>query len=161
MGAGFAEKTSDNYLQSTAHDRARPEHPLEPLYQRVHHYHMLDETRHVQIDHHLIRELYDSCGRVTRGINVEIFARAMKSYTTPKRTNIRIIDELVRTTPRLAPHHERLCAEVRAQRGTAPYQLEAYARKNMPKTFHLFDRYPEMARMAQAIATYDRRPAGA
>lgn len=155
LGLAFEEKTIDYYRHYQRHAKERPEHPLDPLYEQVHRYHMLDEVRHVQIDHHLVKHFYDRCGPLLRKLNVKLVARTLKAYTRPKRTNIRIIEELCRRHPNLDV--DELSNQVRALAWGGGWQEVTYSRKNAPQTFAMFDAYPEFHALSQVLLCYEPR----
>lgn len=150
VGLAFEEKTVDYFRHYQRHEKERPDAPLDPLYMEVHRYHMLDEVRHVQIDHHLIRALYDGCGKLLRTVNVKLLARTLASYTRPRRANVRVVEELARRCPRLAPRLPEMKAQIIALATSRTWQEATYSRRNAPQTFALFDEYPEMHALAGA-----------
>jgi hypothetical protein len=159
MALAFEEKTVDYYRHYQRHAKERPDAPLDPLYTDVHRYHMLDEVRHVQIDHHLVHHFYDRCGALLRGVNVKLLARTLRAYTRPRRTNMRIVEELVRRHPRLAPRLTMMKEQLRALAACRDWQEITYSRKNAPQTFALFDAYPEMHALAgDVLFCYEPEP---
>lgn len=151
MALAFEEKTIDYYRHYQRHQKERPDAPLDPLYSDVHRFHMLDEVRHVQIDHHLVREFYDRCGALLRQLNVRLLARTLRAYTRPRRANLRVVEELARRHPRLAPLLETFKAQLRALAACRDWQEITYSRKNAPQTFALFDAHPEMRALAGSV----------
>ncbi|MCO5166977.1 MAG: diiron oxygenase [Planctomycetes bacterium] len=151
LALAFEEKTIDYYRHYQRHNKERPDAPLDPLYTDVHRLHMLDEVRHVQIDHHLIKVFYDRTGPLVRAMNFRLLARTMNAYTRPRRTNLRIVEELVRRCPRLAPRLEDMKTQLRALATCRDWQEITYSRKNAPQTFALFDEYPEMHALAGSV----------
>ncbi len=154
LALAFEEKTVDYYRHYQRHAKERPDLPLDPLYEQVHHHHMLDEVRHVQIDHHLVRALYERCGRVVRGLNVRLVARTLGAYTRPRRTNLRIVEALCARHPRLAPLLPDMRAQVRGLATCRAWQEITYSRRNAPQTFALFDEFPEMHALARVLLCY-------
>jgi hypothetical protein len=151
LALAFEEKTIDYYRHYQRHLKERPDAPLCPLYTEVHRFHMLDEVRHVQIDHHLIRVFYDRCGPLLRSLNYKLLARTLRAYTRPRRTNMRIVEELVRRAPRLSPRLGDMKAQLRGLAACRDWQEITYSRKNAPQTFALFDEYPEMHALAGSV----------
>lgn len=151
LALAFEEKTIDYYRHYQRHMKERPDAPLCPLYTEVHRFHMLDEVRHVQIDHHLIHVFYDRCGALVRKLNFALLARTLRAYTRPRRTNMRIVEELVRRCPRLAPRLDDMKAQLRGLATCREWQEITYSRKNVPQTFAMFDAYPEMHALAGSV----------
>lgn len=158
LALAFEEKTIDYYRHYQRHVKERPDRPIDPLYMDVHRHHMLDEVRHVQVDHHLIQAFYDRCGGLVRKLNVKLIARTLAAYTRPKRTNIRIVEELARRHPRLAPLLPDMAAQIKALAWSESWQRITYSRKNAPQTFALFDEYPEMHALKDVLLCYEPEP---
>lgn len=156
LGVAFEEKTIDYFRHYRQHQKEHPDKPLDPLYTDVHHYHMLDEVRHVQIDHHLVRELYDQARPVMKKINVKVMQKMLGAYSRPRRAAMRLADELARKHPRLKPLLPRMKTELRAL--GREWQEVTYSRANVPQTFALFDEYPEMHALRDVLLCYEPEP---
>lgn len=161
MGVLFEEKTVDYFQQYKVHARRAPDKPLDPLYEAVHKYHALDEVRHVQIDQHLVLALYDKAPRAVRYANAAFMAAFLRAFTTPKRSQMRVLAELCRRRPHLAQHEERFRREVLERDNLRAMHRALYGRRSLPKTFEMFDERPEMIVVKPALPGYDRRPAKA
>lgn len=149
----FEEKTVDYYRQYQRHAKDQPEQPLDPLHEEVHRLHALDEVRHVQIDMHLIQQVYDPRGSLVRGLNQRLIRRLLRNYARPRRAGQRVVEETVRQHPRLAE----LLPVMRQQLlglGRA-YQEVTYGRKNAPQTFAMFDAYPEFHSLSRVLLCYE------
>jgi hypothetical protein len=158
LAVAFEEKTIDYYRHFQRHAKEHPDRPLDPLYTDVHRHHMLDEVRHVQIDHHLVKHFYDRCGPWLRALNVKLIARTLGAYARPRRTNIRIVEELARRHPRLAPLLPAMKEQIKALAWGGGWQQVTYSRKNAPQTFALFDEYPEMHALKSVLLCYEPEP---
>lgn len=152
----FEEKTIDCFTHYRMQQRDAHALKIDPLHYQVHQFHMLDEARHVQIDEHLLRYLFNKSNPILRHVNIALLKKTMSNYTNPRRANIMILEELCSQRERLRSHFLRLSDEVRAQKGKSGYQFAQYSRKNFPKTFGYFDADPEVGKaMCQVIQTYD------
>jgi hypothetical protein len=151
----FEEKTVDYFTHYRMQQRDGQSGKLDPLHYQVHQYHMLDEARHVQIDEHLLKYIFDNSNSIVRTMNVLLLRQSMRNYTTPKRANVCIIEELCNSRRHLRNQVEKLSAEVRSQKGRSPYQMAQFSRRNFPKTFSYFDSYPDISSaMQNVILTY-------
>lgn len=152
----FEEKTIDYFTHYRASQRDSQGQKLDHLHYQVHQFHMIDEARHVQIDEHLLRYIFDQSNTFVRHFNISLLQRMMKNYTNPRRANIAIVEELCRLHPRLRSHFGRLSQEIRAQNGQSPYQMAQFSRRNFPKTFSYFDAYQDLSTaMQRVIQTYN------
>jgi hypothetical protein len=72
---------------------------------------------------------------------------------------MRIVEELARLHPRLAPRLDDMKAQLRALASCSAWQEITYSRKNAPQTFALFDEYPEMHALAGSVLfCYEPQP---
>lgn len=155
----FEEKTIDYFAHYRAQQRDEKANRLDVLHYQVHQFHMLDEARHVQIDEHLLRHVFNQSSFLVRQLNIGLLRQAMKNYTTPKRANIMIVEELCNSRRHLRNQVERLSEEVRTQKGQSPYQVAQFSRRNFPKTFSYFDSYSDVSgAMREVILTYSPEP---
>lgn len=151
----FEEKTIDYFTHYRSQRRDEKAPKLDHLHYQVHQFHMLDEARHVQIDEHLLRHIFDKSNSVVRSLNITLLRKMMKNYTNPRRANIAIVEELCRVHPRLRSQVQRLSHEVRSQNGESSYQVAQFSRNNFPKTFSYFDHYSDLrSAMQTVILTY-------
>ena len=152
----FEEKTIDCFTHYRLQQRDDQAPKIDPLHFQVHQFHMLDEARHVQIDEHLLRYIFNKSNTVVRTMNIALLKKTMANYTNPKRANVFLVEELCRRHSRLKPKIEKLSNEVRAQNGRSGYQVAQYSRRNFPKTFGYFDADPGVrSAMRQVILTYE------
>lgn len=152
----FEEKTIDYFTHYRIQQRNSQQPELDQLHYQVHKFHMMDEARHVQIDEHLLAFIFNQTSPLLKFLNISLLKVMMRSYTNPKRANLRIIQELCHSCPRLRTHQERMCSEIKAQNGKSPYQMAQFSRKNFPKTFSYFDRDRRLSRAMQSvIMTYE------
>ncbi len=153
IAALFEEKTLDFHRK---HQAERDK--LDELFVAVHRYHALDELRHLQTDEHFLELLWKPAPRWKRAANAAIFRRIMWAFVHPRRTLEASISETVRRHPRLEPYHERLLAAARGVAGDRQWHEATYSRRTLPRTFALFDRFPEMASMAELLPAYQPLP---
>ena len=94
MSIFFEERTiefSRKYLRESKN--------LDPVFCRAHHLHLLDESRHVQIDQYLLRHFYDQTPKIKKIIAVWTFQLLLRSYTSPRRISKNIIRKLATAFP--------------------------------------------------------------
>lgn len=151
----FEEKTIDAFTQYRIQQRDESANKLDPLHYHVHQFHMRDEARHVQIDEHLLQYIFDKSSFLIRNLNVALLKKTMSNYTTPKRSNIFIIEDLCNSRKHLRNQVARLTNDIKSLKGQSPFQLAQYSRKNFPKTFSYFDHYSDVSEaMQEVIRTY-------
>jgi hypothetical protein len=133
---------------------------LEPHFVAVQRKHLADEIGHVRWDEALLDWVWPKSNPLLRRINVQIFAWMIKEYfTTPKRTALRIMADLIKTFPELQPQHPEFCRQLRALEYDPVYRRSLYCPENVPKTFKRFDAWPEFHSIVYAMPGYVPRNA--
>ena len=130
--------------------------PLDTAFVAAHHEHMKDETRHVHVDALLI----ERCMPPSRArLNAWLFTRMLDGVLRPTRggSGVRVIRQLVRDCPELAPREEALIQAVLALKDNPRFIASLFNRRIMPATFEMFDRCPALADLPQKLPGYDRR----
>ena len=128
---------------------------LEPHFVEVQRTHLADEIGHVRWDVQLLDFTWARTGRLTRRLNVRLFAWMIREYfTTPKRSAPRIITALVKEFPELRSRHDELCRQLLNLGHNAAYQRSLYCPENVPETFKRFDAWPEFKLMTTAMPGY-------
>jgi hypothetical protein len=130
---------------------------LEPHFVDAHRTHLRDEVDHVGWDEELLDELWESCGPALRRINAELFRWMVgEFFNTPKRGGLRVVAQLVREFPALAPRLAGLRTAVLDLARSPAYHRSLYSREMVPRTFARFDRFPEFASLNRTLYGYDR-----
>jgi len=128
---------------------------IEPHYLSIYHDHLKDETRHVHLDWHLIDRYYASASVTLRKFNARLLRTLIaRFFLPPNRSALRVVRKLVEERRELAPLLPTLEKQLLALGTDRAYQEMMYSRQTTPITFKLFDRFPEMHGMQQAIQTY-------
>ncbi len=129
---------------------------LDPAFVALHHQHMKDETRHVHLDALLIERCM---AQRNATINVRLFTAMLAGVVTPTRggSGAKVIRQLVRDMPELAPREGELIDAVLLLRNDRRFHESLFNRRLMPRTFELFDATPAMANLGRKMVGYDRR----
>ena len=129
---------------------------LEPHFVEVQRLHMADEADHVRLDEELIDALWAPAAPFLRRINARLFSwMLVEFFNTPRRAQLRVVDELVREFPALAPLRKEMRRQLLALSQDAQYQMSLYSRDIVPETFARFDEWPEFRSLA--ISSYQPR----
>lgn len=131
------------------------EEDLDPLYRQVYRAHLRDEVLHVEIDRHLLEHLYQRRGVLLRRSNAALLGWVLRAFfVRPVGTAVRILDLLIGEFPELAPRRRRMAAALAALGHDAAYQEMMFSRRVTPIAFDLFDRCPELHRLAAVLPAY-------
>lgn len=129
---------------------------LDPAFVAVHLEHLKDETRHIMIDEMLIERCL---GTRHARINAWFFMALLDGVVRPTRggSGAKVIRQLVRDRPELAPREGEMIDAVLALAGDRQFQQSLFNRNIMPRTFDVFDRTPALAGLGEKMVGYDRR----
>jgi len=132
---------------------------LEPNFVAIQRRHLADEVNHIQSDEALLDWTWQTTGKLSRGINARLFAWMMGEYfTTPKRSGLRVVAELVKEFPVLQPRWPELRDEVLQLSHNREFNLLSYSRNVTPKTFARFDQWLEFRSLNKVLAGYEPLP---
>lgn len=152
MGVLFEERTIDLHRKYSADPK------VDPLFKEVHRFHMLDESRHVRIDEHLLKEIYLPAPDWVKRLNVALMKRILGMYTAPKLAPMKAIGLMIERHPRLAEHEATFRRDIAGLRQNRAFQTANYSRQVLPQTFHHLDQFPEMRGLGDALPLYSHDP---
>ncbi|MEB3222045.1 MAG: diiron oxygenase [Candidatus Sericytochromatia bacterium] len=147
------ERTVDLYRQYRSDPR------VDPLFAAVYHAHMVDETRHVSIDHHLLATFWDPAPLWLRKLNVALLDHCLGKLTTPRVVARVSLAEVIDQSPTLRPQRATIAQELASLGKNASYQAAHFSRDCLPRSFALMDRYPEFATLRAGLPAYQPRTA--
>lgn len=128
---------------------------IEPHFVACHRAHLADEVSHVRWDQELLDRIWQQTGRFLRTVNARLFAWMLgEFFSTPKRGQLQVLEELVREFPELRSREPVLKRRLSALPRDQTYQLSLYSRDIVPLCFARFDQWPELRVMERAIRGY-------
>ncbi|HUS34525.1 MAG TPA: diiron oxygenase [Verrucomicrobiae bacterium] len=128
---------------------------LEPSFVTAQRQHLADEVGHVGWDEELLDLIWPTKSERARRINVSLFQWMMGEYfTTPKRSGLRVIHELVQEFSDLKPLWPELRSQMLALANQGDFRFISYSREVTPKSFARFDRCPEFKSLGKVLAGY-------
>jgi hypothetical protein len=135
----------------------RQEEHLEPHFVETQRLHLADEADHVRLDEELIDALWAPAAPPLRRLNARLFSWMLAEFfNTPRRAQLRVVDELVREFPELDRRRMEMRRQLLALSQDAQYQTSLYSRDIVPRTFARFDAWPEFR--ALTISSYRPQP---
>ena len=147
------EERSLFYSRGILHHREA----IEPHFVAAHRLHLADEVGHVQWDEELLDALWHRSRPLLRKANAALFAWLLgEFFSTPKRAQLSVVDELVREFPELRERQPELRRQVLALAADEDYRASLYSREIVPRTFARFDQTPEF----RALEICGYRPQG-
>ncbi len=128
---------------------------LEPSVVDVHRRHLADEVGHVRWDEELLEKLWPAHSSVAKSFNARLFAFVLCEYfNMPKRAGSRVIQQWMKECPDLNALAPVLLGQFRTLERDKDYLRTLYARKMVPKSFALLDRWPEFEFLTGMLPGY-------
>jgi len=128
---------------------------LEPQFVSLQKRHLADEIGHLQWDEELLDWIWPRTGKTWRAVNARLFAWMMGEYfTTPKRSGLRVVLDLVKEFPGLQPLWPELRIQMLRLSQNHEFNLLSYSRNVTPKAFARFDRWPEFHPLSRVFPGY-------
>jgi hypothetical protein len=128
---------------------------IEPRYQAIYRAHLAHESRHVQIDWHLIDRYFAASSAAVRRLNATLFRLAIQRYfLPPTRTAMRVLDRLMVEFKELQSVRSEMRRQLVRVGDDPAYHEMMYSRKSTPVTFSLFDRFSEFHAMRHVLHSY-------
>jgi hypothetical protein len=132
---------------------------IEPTLVETHRRHLVDEARHVHWDEELLDALWRRAHPLLRTFNAKLFAWMLEElFSTPKRAQLRVIEELGREVPELRARVPEMRRQMLALSKDEAYRKTLYSREIVPRTFARFDETPEFRVLS--LCGYDPQPKG-
>lgn len=117
--------------------------------------HLADEVGHIQWDEELLDWVWPRMGKAWRKSNAKLFAWMMGEYfTTPKRSGLRVVAELVKEFPALQPLWPEMRSQMLQLSDNEGFNLLCYSRDVTPKAFARFDQCPEFHCLSKVLPGY-------
>jgi hypothetical protein len=120
--------------------------------------HLADEADHLSLGQALLPIYWEASPLWVRWLNGRLLGFVLNEFlSAPKRSGIRVIEQLVREQPGLAPRKVELIRAMRALNDNPRFHQSLYSRQIVPKTFALFDRYTEFRDLGKGLRGYSWR----
>ena len=123
----------------------RRPHEIEPHFAAAYLAHVRDETRHVQIDWHLIDSLWPNLSGWRRELNVRLFGLIISRLLfRTGNAALSVAEELIRERPTLRTFLPQIRAELRRVGQQPQFRNMMFSARSSPIAFHLLSRFPEL-----------------
>lgn len=137
----------------------RMKEKFEPHFVAVQRAHLADEIGHVQWDQEILAITWGMRKQGFRQINAALLRAVLREFViTPKRANLRVVAQLAHEFPELAPRLPEMRRLLLALAHNQDWNLSLFSRSIVPRTFALFDRWPEFSTLSRVLCGYE--PAG-
>jgi hypothetical protein len=128
---------------------------LEPNFVATQRRHLADEVGHIGWDEELLDWVWPRLSKTYREFNSRLFIWMMGEYfTTPKRSGLHVVAELVNEFPELRPRWQEFQAQMLRLSQNEQFNLSCYSRDITPKSFARFDQWPEFRALNKILPGY-------
>ena len=125
---------------------------LDPSFVATHRAHLADEVDHVRWDEQLLDQLWANSSPGLRRANATLFRWMLAEFFyTPKRGQVRVLEQLANEYPELGPRLPELRRQMLALRLDKDYRATLYSRRIVPRTFARFDQWPEFGSLLHML----------
>jgi hypothetical protein len=117
--------------------------------------HLADETGHLSLGEALLPLYWDGSPLWVRHLSGGLLRLVLREFlSAPKRSGVHVIEYLVKECPELRPRKDELIKAMRGLDHNPEFHHSLYSRSIVPKTFRLFDRYPEFRDLGRSVRGY-------
>jgi len=117
---------------------------LEPHFASAYRAHLLDETRHVQIDRQLLQDLVQSLSPTIRRLNAAMFRWFIRTlWLRPRRAAARVLSAMIQEFPELKASRERALLELAGLEYNSDYRSMMFSATTLPMTFSFLHSHPD------------------
>lgn len=128
---------SDRYAASA--DR------VDPRFLSVYATHLEDEKGHIGLDLSVVAELWQRASKPVRRLNAWLMRVIFREFfTAPKRSGMRIIEQLVKEFPELQGKSTSLKEGLVAAGVGQGFLAQMYSYESVPSSLHFFEQHPEL-----------------
>jgi hypothetical protein len=128
---------------------------LEPCFVATYRAHLVDEAGHVRWDQELLHRWWPRIRPQLRRLNARLLGWLVREFfSAPRRGQICVLDTLAREFPELEPQLPELKRQTLALTTDARYRRSIYSREVTPRSFALFDQWPEFRVLERAMPGY-------
>ena len=128
---------------------------LEPHFVATYRAHLVDEAGHVRWDQELLHRWWPRIRPQLRRLNARLLGWLVREFfSAPRHGQICVLDTLAREFPELEPQLPELKRQTRALTADARYRRSMYSREVTPRSFALFDQWPEFRVLERAMPGY-------
>jgi len=136
----FKERT---LMYSKEYIKAKVE--VSSIYNKVHHFHMFEETRHAQMNQIFIEKMYSGASDLNRRITAYILGKVLESFSSPKRMSKAIAKRMKLEFVRPEEHDmiDQISLELPMLKNNLDFKLQFFGFKSNEGTLNLMSQYPE------------------
>jgi P-aminobenzoate N-oxygenase AurF len=130
----------------------RSKNDLESHFVAVHRTHLADEIGHVQWDEEILDWLWPETAALLRKANAGLLRWVLREFfVTPKRSNVRVVEELTREFPELRPRLKEIRRELTGLRDNPNWNRVLHSRATVPKAFARLQACPEFVSLNEVL----------
>ena len=144
MAIYFEERTL-HISRSYRREELRPGDPtIDGTFARAHFLHMIDESRHLQIDQYLLESFFETEPRWKRQLGAFLTNQVFEAYRAPKRISRKILSKMKLEDPTGARIFDQLITELPLLATDSNFKDVMFGKEALGRTRELLKIYPEM-----------------
>lgn len=131
---------------------------VSPAFARIHHLHMIEEVRHVQMDEHFIARIYEKASPTTKKLTAFLFKRVLKSFASPKYMSLAIAERLKIEFIRPLDHDliDQMINDLPQLKNNSKFQDQFFGPQATKETFTILKKHPEFNGLHSFFETTSR-----
>lgn len=143
MGIFFEERTL-MYAKEYIQDKSTS---LSPVFKEIHRLHLIEETRHVQMDEIFVDLFYRNAHPLLKKISAMTFKKMIHDFSNPKRLTRSVAEVLKRemTDTETEKQMNQLLSELPTLHQNVDFQRQMFGDQAAPRTRALILQFPELA----------------
>jgi len=143
MGIFFEERTL-MYAKEYIQDKSAL---LSPVFKEIHRLHLIEETRHVQMDEMFVDLFYRNAHPLLKKISAITFKKIIRDFSSPKRLtrNIAEVLKTEMTDAQTEKQINQLVSELPTLSQNTDFQKQMFGQEAAPRTHALILQFPELS----------------
>jgi len=144
MAIFFEERTLMHSREYLMQARLQPD-SLSPAFFEAHKLHLIEETRHVRLDEHMVDHFYRGSPKYIRTMTGIIMKQMIKNFASPQRSSVAIAAVLKQEFPQtsVAETLDRIMSELPSLATCKPYHQAKFGDHACTRTRKLMGQFPE------------------
>jgi hypothetical protein len=125
---------------------------VDSLFAQIHHLHLKDETRHVQMDVHFLKHFYEPQSVRQKKLTAYFLKKVVGNLRSPKRISKNIIRHLHLEFPNFSSQQaDTILNEIPSLATNFDFQNVVMGRESIPRFHQVVDMYPEMHEIREIL----------
>jgi hypothetical protein len=153
MAIYFEERTLHISRLYRREEKRAGDPTLDATFARAHFLHMIDESRHLQIDQYLLENFFETEPTWKRQLGAFLTTKVFEAYRSPKRIARRILTKMKQEDPIGTPIFDKLIEELPLLATNQNFKEVMFGKEALGRTRELLEIYSEMRAAYRSLTT--------